>query len=246
MSIDQEISPRLYQQIADRIAASIHQGKFGIGARLPAERDLADQFEVSRPTVREALIALEIAGLVEVRTGSGTYVSPRARSEASTKEASKDAGPSAFEIIEARRAIEPSMAAQAAVKATKEDVKLITEALAEFERHWDGTHWEKLEADRMFHMRVAEAAHNPLIVKILEGLWDGMFGQIFAVLSQRTKLSNRQAMTMQDHHTILYCIERKDGSGAYAAMTNHLVHVELTLLERQPSEAQKRNKNNRK
>jgi DNA-binding FadR family transcriptional regulator len=246
MAVQQDASSRLYQQIADRIAAAIKQGKFGVGARLPAERELADQFEVSRPTVREALIALEIAGLVEVRTGSGAYVSPRARSKASSKGADKDAGPSAFEIIEARRAIEPSIAAQAAMRATKEDIKLIAGAVAEFERNWNGTHWEKLEADRMFHMRVAEAAHNPLIAKIVETLWEGMFGQIFAVLSQRTKLSNRQAMTMQDHHTILYCIERKDSSGAYAAMTNHLVHVELTLLERQPSEAQRKNKNIRK
>jgi len=246
MAVQQDASPRLYQQIADRIAAAIKQGRFGVGARLPAERELAEQFEVSRPTVREALIALEIAGLVEVRTGSGAYISPFARSKAAGNETSKDAGPSAFEIIEARRAIEPSIAAQAAMRATKEDIKLITEALAEFERNWNGTHWEKLEADRMFHMRVAEAAHNSLIVRILENLWMGMFGQIFAVLSQRTKLTNRQAMTMHDHYTILHCIERRDASGAYAAMTNHLVHVELTLLEKQHGEAQKRNKVGRK
>jgi len=246
MSVEQEASPRLYQQIADRIEIFIKQGKFGVGARLPAERELADQFEVSRPTVREALIALEIAGLVEVRTGSGTYVSPRARSKTPGKGTGKDAGPSAFEIVEARRAIEPSIAAQAAMRATKEDIKLIAGALAEFERNWNGTHWEKLEADRKFHMRVAEAAHNLLIVKILENLWTGMFGQIFAVLSQRTRLSNRQAMTMHDHYTILHCIERRDASGAYAAMTNHLVHVELALLEKQQGDPQKRNKVSRK
>lgn len=242
----QDISQRLYQQIADRIAASIKQGKFRVGSRLPAERELADQFEVSRPTIREALIALEIGGLIEVRTGSGAYVTPRARSKTADNGPIKDTGPSAFEIVEVRRAIEPSIAAQAAMKSTKEDVKSIAKALSEFERNYNGTHWEKLEADRSFHMKVAEAAHNPLMVTILEDLWTGMFGQIFAVLSQRTKLSNRQAMTMHDHHTVFNCIERRDASGAYAAMTNHLVHVELTLLEELSSEKQKRNNGNNK
>lgn len=242
MAIQNDIAPRLYQQIADRIAATIAEGKFRVGARLPAERELAEQFEVSRPTIREALIALEIAGLVEVRTGSGAYVSPRARSMASGNGKAQDAGPSAFEIVEVRRAIEPSIAAQAAMKAGTEDIKLIAKALAEFERNWNGTHWEKLEADRLFHIQVAKAAHNPLMVSILENIWSGMFGQIFAVLSKRTKLTNRQAMTMHDHHTIFHCIERHDASGAYAAMTNHLVHVELTLLEKQPQDTKRAKK----
>jgi len=234
-----ETSPRLYQQIADRIAESIEQGKFRVGTRLPAERDLADQFEVSRPTVREALIALEIVGLIEVRTGSGAYVCPRPNAVQNGKRI-EDAGPSAFELIAARRMVEPSVAAQAAISATDADKRAISHALAEFERNWNGTHWEKLEADRLFHMRVAEATHNSAVIGILEKLWDGMFGQIFAVLSERTKLTNRQAMTMHDHHTILHCIERGDAIGAHAAMTNHLVHVELTLLQKQLEISQKK------
>ena len=74
-----EISPPLYQQVADHIAEPDRAGKFRVGTRLPPERDLADRFEVSRPTVREALVALEIAGLIEVRTSSGAYVCPRPR-----------------------------------------------------------------------------------------------------------------------------------------------------------------------
>ncbi len=235
-----EISQRLYQQIADRIAQSIEQGKFRVGTRLPAERDLAEQFEVSRPTVREALIALEIVGLIEVRTGSGAYVCPRPRAGATQGAKNiEDAGPSAFELVAARRMIEPAVAAQAAISAKDADKRAIAEALTAFERNWNGTHWEKLEADRLFHMRVAEATHNSAVIGIVEKLWDGMFGQIFAVLSERTKLTNRQAMTMHDHHTILHCIERGDAIGAHAAMTNHLVHVELTLLQKQLEISQK-------
>ena len=233
--VDQlENSPRLYQQIADRIAQSIKKGKFRVGARLPAERDLAEQFKVSRPTLREALIALEIAGFVEVRTGSGAYVCPRPRGNtAQSSKAIKDAGPSAFELIAARRMIEPSVSAQAAIAATAADKRSIAKALAEFERNWNGTNWEKLDADRQFHIRVAEAAHNTAVIGFVEKLWEGMFGPIFAVLSERTKLTSRQAETMHDHHTISHCIERGDALGAQAAMTNHLVHVKLTLLQKQ-------------
>lgn len=236
MADQYESSPRLYQHIADKIAKSIESGDFGVGSRLPPERELADQYSVSRPTVREALIALEIAGLVEVRTGSGTYVCPNTRKKTSKKDKKiEDAGPSAFELISARRMIEPSIAAQAAINATKKDITAITAALASFEANWHGTHWEKLEADRAFHMSIADASHNTFMVKFLEELWVGMFGPIFAVLSQRSKLTNRQAMTMGDHHTILNCIKRGDNVGAHAAMTAHLVHVELTLLEQQSS-----------
>jgi len=227
-------SSRLFQQIADQIAIEIKSGKFPVGSRLPAERDLAVKFEVSRPTVREALIALEIAGMIEVRTGSGAYVCPRPRiSEKRIKTQIADSGPSAFELVAARRMIEPPVAGQAALSATSEDLKLISRALLQFEHNWNGTHWQKLEADRQFHMSVAEATHNGLVIGIVRTLWDGMFSPIFAVLSARTKLTDRQSMTMSDHRTILSCIERGDSGGAQAAMMNHLVHVELTLLQNQ-------------
>ena len=75
---------RLYQQVADQIARLIEAGRFSVGTRLPPERDLATRFGVSRPTVREALVALEIAGLIEVRVSSGAYVCPRKSAAASS------------------------------------------------------------------------------------------------------------------------------------------------------------------
>ncbi|HWB46936.1 MAG TPA: FadR/GntR family transcriptional regulator [Hyphomicrobiaceae bacterium] len=222
---------RLYQQIAARIAELIEVGEFAFGARLPPERDLALQFGVSRPTVREALIALEISGLVEVRTGSGAYVIHRksdARSIGKPVHLA-DAGPSTFDLIAARRVVEPAVAAQAAQLSTPQEVAVIAHALEQFERHWNGTHWEKLEADRDFHLALAAASHNSVLLKIVEGLWADMFGPIFAVLSERTQLTNRQEMTFQDHRVILLCVERHDAVGASAAMNNHLLHVQMTL-----------------
>ena len=95
-------SRRLYERIAQGIAAGIARGDYAIGQRLPSERDLAQQFEVSRTTVRDAMIALELDGLVEVRTGSGVYVINTA--PPAGVPSARDIGP--FELLEARRAIE--------------------------------------------------------------------------------------------------------------------------------------------
>src|SRR6188474_3964988 len=107
---------RLYRQIADQIAALIERGEYPVGARLPPERDLARQLGVSRPSVREALIALEVEGYVEVRMGSGVYVADRSTAAAAAKLAA-DSGP--FELIRARWMIESECAALAAKEATR-------------------------------------------------------------------------------------------------------------------------------
>lgn len=221
---------RLYEKIAEQIAALITAGDFEAGERLPPERDLALKFKVSRPTVREALVALEIAGLVEVRTNSGAYVS-RQIPESHHETTKVEAGPSAFELIMARRMIEPAVAAEAASKATKKDLAAIAKALTLCEQRWQGTHHSMLEADRMFHLRIAEATHNGMAVKIVSNLWEDMFSPIFAVLSERTRLKNKKMLTLQDHRTLMSCIERGDVAGAEAAMLTHLVHAQMKLLQ---------------
>src|SRR3954462_8123045 len=105
----QSIEPRrLYRQIAEQLRALIRPGEYDVGARLPPERDLAQQLGVSRPSVREALIALEVEGLVEVRMGSGIYVRPFA--DASPRQITAE-GP--LETIRARELIESELAAHA-------------------------------------------------------------------------------------------------------------------------------------
>jgi DNA-binding FadR family transcriptional regulator len=220
---------RLYQQAADQVADLIRRGEYPPGAKLPAERDLARQLGVSRPTVREALIALEIAGMVEVRVGSGAYV--RRRDPAPSAHASRgDAGASAFELIAARKLIEPQVAAVAAQAITDAELAGLEETLALIETR-TRDHWEKLEVDRLFHTRIAEATHNAVLVELVGQLWKGMFGPIFAKLSERTRLTHKQYMTLADHRAIYGCLERRDAAAAHAAMLSHLVNVELTLLQ---------------
>ena len=88
-----------------------------------------------------------------------------------------------------------------------------------------------LEADRLFHIRIAEATHNDMIVRIVSDLWEDMFSPLFAVLSERTRLKNKKMLTLQDHRTLVGCIERRDAAGAEAAMLTHLVHAEMKLLQ---------------
>jgi DNA-binding FadR family transcriptional regulator len=225
-------APRLYQKVSEQIADLIASGEFRVGQRLPPERDLARQFNVSRPTVREALVALEIAGLVEVKTGSGAYVCRQTpEPDLGTGRARIEAGPSAFELITARRIVEPAVAAEAASKATREDLAEIGKALAGCEQHWQATHQVMLEADRLFHIRIAEATHNDMVIRIVSNLWEDMFSPIFALLSERTRLSDKKAVTLHDHRTLMSCIERRDVAGAEAAMLTHLVHAEMKLLQ---------------
>src|SRR5499427_417964 len=125
---------RLYRQIADQIAALIEKGEYGVGERLPPERDLAKQLGVSRPSVREALIALEVEGYVEVRVGSGVYVSGTGASS-SAAELPADSGP--FELIRARWLIEAECAALAAKAATRAQIRAMEEALEQMESERD-------------------------------------------------------------------------------------------------------------
>jgi DNA-binding FadR family transcriptional regulator len=220
---------RLYQQAADQIAELIRDGEYHPGSKLPGERDLGKQLGVSRPTVREALIALEIAGLIEVRLGAGAYVRARPHGPLVGK-APPDAGASPFELIAARKLIEPPVAAVAAQTITAAELAGLHETLALIETK-KKDHWEKLEVDRLFHVRIAQATHNAVLIGIIESLWQDMYGPIFALLSERTKLTNKQYMTLSDHRAIYGCIERRDAAAAHAAMLGHLVNVELTLLQ---------------
>jgi DNA-binding FadR family transcriptional regulator len=220
---------RLHQQIAEQIADLIRNRKFLRGNRLPAERELAQQFAVSRPTIREALVALEIAGLIEVRIGSGAYVTTENSIAKNTTKVA-DAGPSPFELLAARRLVEPSCAALAALTANKKDMAAIRDAFELNERMINSSHWERLEADQQFHLRIVEATHNPTATRMVVGLWAGMFGPIFAVLSERTQVTQKKLFTMQDHRTILSCLDRRDSAGASAAMLTHLVNAEIKLL----------------
>jgi len=170
---------RLYRQIAEQIRGLIASGEYGVGDRLPPERDLAKQLRVSRPSVREALIALEVEGLVEVRVGSGIYVlaSASINGHNAVNGHAHTSGP--FELIRARRAIEGECAAIAAKEGKRAQLDEIGKALERMEedaRNHARTPFaareakpaHPLDADREFHLRIAEATNNAALTQVVK------------------------------------------------------------------------------
>jgi len=222
---------RLYQHVAQQIAELIRSGELPPGERLPAERDLAKRVGVSRPTIREAMIALEIAGLVEVRTGSGVYVRPPPFTDDASggfdAQTRFDVGPSPFELLGARVLIEPEIAALAARQATHEAIDAIAATIWSLvEAHY---HLASLDADQQFHSLIASATGNSVVVTIVQNLWANMSSPVFEALSARTGLTDTDKMTIADHEDILKHITAHEPERARAAMCQHLKHVEAIL-----------------
>ena len=213
---------RLYRQIADQIAALIDRGEYTLGARLPPERDLAKQLGVSRPSVREALIALEVEGYVEVRVGSGVYVlSPRTAADAG-EPLPADSGP--FELIKARWLIEAECAALAARQATKAQVRAIEDALDGMEADRDKGVMP-LGADRLFHLRIAEASGNSALALVVKTLWDQRTGPLFLRLEHHFDTPALWTVAIREHREIVAAIARHDPVAARAAMRRHMNHA---------------------
>jgi DNA-binding FadR family transcriptional regulator len=211
---------RLYRQIADQIAALIDKGEYATGGRLPPERELARQLGVSRPSVREAFIALEVEGYVEVRVGSGVYVQG-ARPAAKAPSLAADTGP--FELIRARWLIEGECAALAAKEATRAQVRAMSEALDAMEADREGG--EPLVHDRLFHLRVAEGSGNSALALAVQTLWDQRMGPLFLRLEHHFDTPELWGIAIREHREILAAIQKHDAAGARSAMRRHMNHA---------------------
>ncbi|HEY0525291.1 MAG TPA: FadR/GntR family transcriptional regulator [Stellaceae bacterium] len=225
---------RLYQQAAQQIRELIARGEFRPGDRLPPERDLARKLGISRPTVREAMVALEIAGLIEIRTGAGIFVSAAAPLSGSAEvpaatAAAFDAGPSPLELLAARRMIEGEIAAEAARLATDQHFAAIGETIDEMKAELvrgGAAH----EADRAFHRAIAAATGNSVLEPLVDGLFQQIFSPLFDTMSRHVGLPSNLRMTIADHSAILDALRQRDGAAARHAMHSHLRHVEEILM----------------
>ncbi len=219
---------RLYQRAAEQIGELVRRGEFRAGDRLPAERDLARQLGVSRPVVREAVIALEIAGLVEVRTGSGIYArNPEANRVQPLPPT--DAGASPSELIAARKLLEPEIAFTAATNASAADLDGVADALQQMRRAKRAGRDIK-PADRLFHTRVAAGTGNMVLVSIVDQLWEQALAPIFSSLHARTHLAKHEREALAEHAEILKALQCHDGPAAREAMRVHLAQTEAIML----------------
>ncbi|HEY9105749.1 MAG TPA: FadR/GntR family transcriptional regulator [Roseateles sp.] len=214
-------SRRQYQLVADRIGSLIEQEGIGAGSRLPAERELALQLGVSRPSLREALIALEIEGRVEIRGGSGVYVCARETGEEGA--ATSWLGDSPAELMQARVALEGAVIMLAAARVTKAGLQRVEEAmLAMRQDHVDGQ-GAPVDADRRFHLSIAEMAGNAVLTELVGKLFDGRHGPIAARMSGRAETSHSWQAAVGEHEAIYRALEARNPQAAAAAMCSHLL-----------------------
>lgn len=222
---DQQTEPtRLYQKIARTLIEHLSEGRYQVGDRMPAERDLAKQFGISRPVVREAMLTLEVLGLIEVRVGSGAYV---------VRLPGEDDRPgfnvSPFELVEARMLFEGEAAALAASHITDEEVAEL-EALVEAIRNENSRPAGKEEADRAFHMTIANATRNAAIKNVVEELWRlRSASPECALLLEKARTANVRPV-VEEHTCIVQALKERDSGAARSAMRSHLGAVIEHLL----------------
>ncbi len=214
---------RLYEQIVEQIEERILNGELRDGDRLPTERDLAEQFGVSRTAVREAINALVQRGLVEAHPGRGTFV------RYGTSEAVRhslglmmrmERAAGLANLVEIREILEPEIAARAAIRATGEQIAVIREAVESMEAALDDAD-AFIEADDRFHLALAESTQNPLVLTLLDPIVELLHEQ-----RKRISLVEGGLQRGQYHHKrILKAIMHHDPEAAREAMRAHLRQV---------------------
>lgn len=221
-----ETAKRRYQDVAEALKQDIIARGCKVGDRLRTERQISEDLGVSRSIVREAVIMLEIEGLVDVRKGSGIYLARMPHSHPT--ETTVDFGP--FELLQARQLLESSIAALAAVTVTKGDITQMREALAMEQAAIEAGN-DDYSGDELFHRLIAEATQNAVLVDMVEELWhkraqSRMWARLHTRIFDKTYRSN----WLSDHRTILNTLQMRDAAAARQAMWQHLENVRLTLM----------------
>jgi DNA-binding FadR family transcriptional regulator len=228
---------RLYQNIANKIQEGIKKGQYQIGSKLPPERDLAQQLGVSRTSVREAIIALEIWGIVTVKLGSGVYVlKDRINIAESQPKIDSNIHPlllphlkeqdiiTPFEVLEARLYIEPFLAELAAKNRSIEQLEEIKEAfLMNVRDNLD--HSSDHIGDRLFHIKIAEASQNNAYAFFLKYLLGQHYTELFSRMRTLYTSEDMPLRSQFEHQEILLAIQMKDPIAAKNAMKKHIQNV---------------------
>lgn len=216
----QTVEPqRLYRQIAEQLRALITSGEYPAGARLPAERDVAKQLGVSRPSVREALIALEVEGWVEIRTGSGVYVLDRKARAKSASPATTEWGP--LELIRARRVVEGEVASMVATQAKRKDIAAMQGAIEAMQNDADRGIMP-IDGDRAFHSAIVQACGNTVLIETVQSFWDSRSGPLFERLVDYFETLKSWQSAIDEHQLIFEAIRGRDALAARQAMHAHM------------------------
>ncbi len=221
-------APRTADSAADSIAARLAQqildGSLTTGDRLPPERSLAESFSASRGTVREALRSLSARGLVARRVGSGTFVIYEP--QLGDTDVSEITSP--LELVEVRAAIEPQMARLAVRNATARDMAALERALAEMEGQEDPERFSL--TDEMFHLRLAEATHNPLLVDIYHRINHVRTHQQWDSIKNKILTPSQISAYNGEHRALLVALSLRDAERAVEVVTAHMERARADLM----------------
>lgn len=216
-------SSRLYEQIVEQVEQAILKGELKPGNQLPAERELAEQFGVSRTAVREAVKALREKGLVEAFSGRGPFVT-NGTSQAMRQSLdliTRIGGPDgSAQLAEVRAILEPEIAALAAGRIEEQLLSALREAVAVMDRSLEDPD-AYIEADLDFHLALAEGAANPVILSLI----DSIVGLLREQRLRIFKVDGGPQRGQYHHKRILEAIEQRDAEGARSAMRAHLQQV---------------------
>lgn len=217
--------PRLYKNVLDKMLSLIDSGEFPSGGRLPPERELAERFNVSRPTIREAIIALEVLDRVQVKTGSGIYVLEH---QASSGKGIDSISP--WELTEARALIEGEAAALAATHITDEELKLLEDSLYEMAQENDAGELAEGDADRNFHRIIAQATRNAMLQTVIKHMWHVRNHAPLVSRAYRAICEQDGAKRVEEHREIFEALSRRDPKAARAAMHQHFALILNKLI----------------
>lgn len=216
---------RLYRSVLEKLQRSIDEGEYPPGGRLPPERELAERFEVSRPTIREAIIALEALGRVEVKTGSGVYVLD---GTASPDRLSMAVSP--FELTEARALVEGEAAALAATMISDDELDQLEQALIEMaDESADGKLISEI-ADQKFHHIISKATRNKMLGSVIDQLWYVRDNSPPVHKAYQSICETDGEARVQEHQEIYDALRRRDAVAARAAMHAHFARILNKLI----------------
>jgi GntR family transcriptional repressor for pyruvate dehydrogenase complex len=218
-------------KIVEQVRDLIKEGRLKPGDKLPPEQVLAEKFGTSRPSVREALSALEILGITESRGGKGNFIKDNLNFplyEQKFRELEEEESP--FELLEARKVLETEIVGLAAKKATEEEIATIQGFLNKMKDAMTNIP-EIMEFDREFHINIAKAAHNSLLFSMMNYLTDLLKEKLWINLKEKSwSIPGRPQKYFEEHNEILKAIKNKDSKGARNRMYDHLAGVERDLL----------------
>lgn len=223
---------RVSRSISDQIFAAVQAGTFAPGESLPSERMLAERFGVSRSSVREAIRLLEQSGVVEVLTGSGTYVRADAMTPGTALRVKSaivgDESP--LDIVIARQALEPTIAEYAALKRSDADLLSLEANLKQHEAALMRGE-DTLVVDREFHRMLSRATHNATLVMLMEHLVNSMSQRTWSILKGSTHaVAGSDKLSLAQHRAVFEAVQAYDAETARSAMARHLRTVEQALL----------------